>query len=122
MKKLPLMARTCGAAATLMLFGLFTMSFSTATPVPAPVVIQSADSCPTAGFSFSGTVKGLPTTFTNLSTQYNSCSWDFGDGTSSTATNPQHTYTSPGVYQVRLTVYGSDCTTSFIGTVDVIAG
>ena len=122
MKKLQLMARACAAAATLMLFGLFTMSFSTVTTIPAPVVIQSADSCPTAGFSFSGTVNGLPTSFTNLSTQYSTCSWDFGDGSTSTATNPQHTYASPGVYQVRLTVFGSDCSTSFIGTVDVIAG
>jgi PKD repeat protein len=28
--------------------------------------------------------------------------WDFGDGTTSTATNPSHTYTSPGVYTVTL--------------------
>lgn len=28
--------------------------------------------------------------------------WDFGDGSSSTESNPVHPYTSPGVYQVRL--------------------
>ena len=28
--------------------------------------------------------------------------WDFGDGTTSTATNPQHTYTQAGSYRVRL--------------------
>jgi PKD repeat protein len=41
-------------------------------------------------------------------------SWDFGDGTTSTEQNPQHTYAYEGNYDVRLTVsnqYGSD--TSF---------
>ncbi|MBN1431563.1 MAG: PKD domain-containing protein [Methanomicrobiaceae archaeon] len=31
--------------------------------------------------------------------------WDFGDGTFSTETGPEHTYTFPGVYNVTLTVY-----------------
>lgn len=34
----------------------------------------------------------------------NSRTWDFGDLNTSTATNPTHTYTSPGVYTVSLTV------------------
>ncbi len=33
-----------------------------------------------------------------------SWSWDFGDGATSSARNPVHTYTSPGTYTVRLTV------------------
>lgn len=33
--------------------------------------------------------------------------WDFGDGTSSTAANPSHTYTQPGNYQVSLTISNS---------------
>ena len=32
--------------------------------------------------------------------------WDFGDGTGSTAEDPTHTYTSPGIYTVKLTVTG----------------
>jgi len=31
--------------------------------------------------------------------------WDFGDGTTSTVTDPTHQYTTPGVYTVRLTAY-----------------
>ena len=116
------MARSCGATALLMLFGLLPMSFSTKAPITAPLAIESTKTCPTANFNFTGSVCGLPTYFNNLSTKYNACSWDFGDGSSSTATNPQHTYASPGTYQVRLTVYGDACTASFIGTVDVIAG
>lgn len=116
------MARSCGVTATLMLVGFLPMSFRTKAPIPTPLAIQSTKTCPAANFIFSGKVSGSPTYFNNLSTQYNACSWDFGDGSSSTATNPQHTYTSPGSYQVRLTVYGDACTSSFIGTVDVIVG
>lgn len=122
MEKIKLMARSCGVTATLMLVGFLPMSFRTKAPIPMPLAIQSTETCPSANFSCSGKVYGLPTCFNNLSTQYNTCSWDFGDGSSSTATNPQHNYTSPGSYQVRLTVYGDGGTASFIGTVDIIIG
>jgi glucose/arabinose dehydrogenase len=34
--------------------------------------------------------------------------WDFGDGTTSTVQNPQHTYTRNGMYDVRLNVAGAN--------------
>ena len=34
--------------------------------------------------------------------------WNFGDGSTSTETNPMHVYTSPGKYNVRLTGSGPD--------------
>lgn len=40
-------------------------------------------------------------------------SWSFGDGTSSTAMNPNHTYTNSGTYYVCLTVTSNGCTSSF---------
>ena len=67
----------------------------------APVVHASAS--PTSGptplhvdFSsaHSSDPEGQPLTY----------SWDFGDGTTSTAANPTHTYSTRGPYQVRLTV------------------
>lgn len=41
--------------------------------------------------------------FNNTSLHANSYLWDFGDGATSTAVNPSHTYTSPGIYNVTLT-------------------
>jgi CSLREA domain-containing protein len=54
----------------------------------------------------------LPVTFTNSSYgNYSTCLWDFGDGeTSDTCGSPTHTYTTPGVYSVSLTVSGSSGT------------
>jgi PKD repeat protein/subtilisin family serine protease len=63
-----------------------------------------------ANFSASPT-RGLPNmvvNFTNLSSgDYDTCSWDFGDGTSSNECQiVAHTYIQPGVYTVSLTVEG----------------
>jgi gliding motility-associated-like protein len=47
--------------------------------------------------------------FTNTSTVNNNVIianlWNFGDGTTSTASSPNHTYATPGVYDVRLVSY-----------------
>lgn len=57
------------------------------------------------GFTY--TKDGLTVTFTNTSTTdfppmtYH---WDFGDGSTSSVTNPVHTYAEPGFYTVTLTV------------------
>ncbi len=67
----------------------------------APIAMAAAN--PTSGtppltvsFSSAGSVdpEGQPVTM----------SWDFGDNTVSTTSNPSHTYTQPGKYTVRLTV------------------
>lgn len=62
-----------------------------------------------ADFSSNVTCLGSPTIFTDKSytfgTQYKVSSWiwDFGDGDTSHAQNPSHTYKNPGVYNVKLT-------------------
>jgi PKD repeat protein len=80
-------------------------------------ITVSAPASPTADFSASPTSGDAPlaVSFTDSSTgSPTSWSWDFGDGTTSTAQNPDHTYTSPGTYTVSLTasnVTGSDTKT-----------
>jgi xanthomonalisin len=61
---------------------------------------------PTA--SFTSSCSGLTCNFTDTSTDSDgtiaSRSWNFGDGGTSTATNPSHTYAASGTYTVSLTV------------------
>lgn len=70
---------------------------------------------PVAGFEATDVCFEDETSFTDQSidpsatTLYN---WEFGDGASSIAQNPAHTYSSPGIYPVNLTI------TSFEGCVD----
>lgn len=45
--------------------------------------------------------------FQNTSSLFDSCLWDFGDGTTSNATNPQHVYSIAGTFTVSLVVYNS---------------
>ncbi len=41
--------------------------------------------------------------FKNNSVKADECEWDFGDGTTSADVEPQHAYTKPGTYTVKLT-------------------
>jgi xanthomonalisin len=58
--------------------------------------------------SFGDTVSGLTANFTDSSTDADgsiaSRAWTFGDGATSTATNPSHTYAAGGTYSVTLKV------------------
>ena len=76
---------------------------------------------PEAAFSYSpkSPLVGKKVFFTNESTGTEPLSyeWDFGDGDTSTETNPQHVYVKPGTYEVRLTAtnpWGSDTATARI--------
>ena len=67
-------------------------------PKPIPAFTQPANQC-LAGNNF---------TFNNTSTGAASYFWSFGDGTTSTLPNPQHTYTTAGNYTVQLVVTSSN--------------
>ncbi|MTB88002.1 PKD domain-containing protein [Aeromicrobium senzhongii] len=71
---------------------------------PTPNVAPVAD--------FAWTASGLTAAFTSAASDSDgtiaSHAWDFGDGATSTASNPSHRFDSPGSYVVRLTVTDDD--------------
>ncbi len=61
----------------------------------------------------------------NFSSKANVYEWNFGDGTSSTAFNPNHSYSAPGTYEIELialdtSCVSSDTTSTFITFIDTI--
>ena len=60
--------------------------------------------------------------FVNASTGGTSYEWDFGDGETSAATDPMHTYTSTGTFDVQLiAITDADCRDTVYSTVEVWA-
>lgn len=46
--------------------------------------------------------------------------WEFGDGTTSTARNPEHMYAQTGIYEIRLTITTANgCTNTFEATINL---
>ncbi|HRS58447.1 MAG TPA: PKD domain-containing protein, partial [Bacteroidia bacterium] len=78
---------------------------------------------PVAGFNASDVCKGTATSFTNTSTISSgtmSYVWTFGDGNSSTSSDPVYTYASAGTYTVKLVVTSDNgCKDSISKTVTV---
>jgi len=48
--------------------------------------------------------------------------WEFGDGTTSSETNPVHTFPAPGYYSVNLTIGAQGTTCWDMKTIDIIVG
>lgn len=65
-------------------------------------IVLTITPLPLADFNY--VVSGNDVTFTSTSLNATSFSWNFGDGGTSTLANPTHTYGSPGLYNVTLTV------------------
>ncbi|QEC67147.1 PKD domain-containing protein [Panacibacter ginsenosidivorans] len=71
---------------------------------PTSVTISN----PVAAFSISDSASRctLPVQATNMSKNYSSLAWDFGDGGNAVIDNPFHLYTVPGKYNLQLIAKG----------------
>ncbi len=87
------------------------------------IFVGGGSSCQ-AYFSFAVDTSTYATAFTNLSQgNFTNVIWSFGDGTSSAAMNPSHTYTTAGTYLVCLTIFGnSGCQSSYCDSVVIGSG
>lgn len=89
-------------------------------PVGNDTVVQTAslDTIPTAIFTYVPANEVL--TFTNNSIGTGNFLWNFGDGTSSSAQNPAHTYTTSGIFTVSLTITNVCGSNTFTEQIEVI--
>ena len=73
---------------------------------------------PVASFTADQRLGCVPHTvnFTNQSFDADNYVWDFGDGTTSSLTNPSHTYQDPGVYPVTLIAQRNNCADTLLRT------
>jgi uncharacterized repeat protein (TIGR01451 family) len=94
--------------------GVFTVTLNVFGPggmdtLTRPGLITVTNAPPVAGFTANPTngPASLTVNFTDTSTgTITNRLWDFGDGVTSTASNPSHTYTNAGMFSVSLTVDG----------------
>ena len=98
--------------------GTFTVWMIVANGCFTDTVEQVLSVCLSPQAAFTWTAAG-PGTINFSSTAYfpppatNSILWDFGDGDTSSVTNPSHTYTASGIYTVML-IASNSCTTDTI--------
>lgn len=71
-----------------------------------PLILLSCEKTPVASFSTDTDepIVGQPVAFNNNSHNGESFEWDFGDGYMSNDSNPVHTFSSTGSFEVTLTV------------------
>ena len=101
--------------------GVYTVMLEAINATGSSIITETAfivvESLPFANFD--NTVNGFTANFTNFSTFGDTYFWDFGDGTTSTEINPEHTYGAFGVYPVTLTVTNDCGTNTFTMNVDI---
>ncbi|MFZ9755743.1 MAG: PKD domain-containing protein, partial [Bacteroidia bacterium] len=75
--------------------------------------VVNVNAIPTVAFDKKNACEGEALAFTNKTTPANAASsWDFGDGATSTATNPTHKYAKAGTYNVTLKADLNGCVAS----------
>ncbi|MEX2717563.1 MAG: PKD domain-containing protein, partial [Candidatus Sigynarchaeota archaeon] len=93
---------------------LFVMKLRLDGRVPAPAIGKNVTGSPLSGDAIQFTAGG--TTGDGPATRL----WDFGDGTTSTATNPVHAFLAGGTYNVTLTVTDVDGSVGVASTIIVV--
>jgi PKD repeat protein len=84
------------------------------------MLLFACEKAPVADFSFSNPVEvGELVWFTNLSSNCDSYSWNFGDGLASTDELPSHVYEKPGTYTISLTANGGGGSASIEKVINV---
>ena len=83
--------------------GNYTISVSDAGGCYSTDNVHLDESTDTPMVGFTATISGLTASFNNTSAQGNYL-WNFGDGNTSTSTNPVHEFSGTGTYMVCLTV------------------
>jgi PKD repeat protein len=69
---------------------------------------------------FNPTTNNASVSFINASSNYDTLSWDFGDGSAAnTAVNPTHNFSCPGTNQVTLTVTNAICSPNQLDTITI---
>ena len=109
--------------------GRFTVSLTVTNDVGCTSVMEQVDGVivdlPITGFDFNvDDCNNVVVSFTNTTTSDNSVTyvWDFGDGNTSTATSPTHTYPSQNEYFISLTATNSfGCSSEFRDTINLNA-
>jgi hypothetical protein len=99
--------------------------FAVATGFRGSIAPQLVGIAVNAGFNTfpSRVAAGQPIRFLDASLgTVTSWEWSFGDGTSSVRENPEHVYTTPGIYAVTLRVSDGGATSSTTQTVAIPAG
>lgn len=112
-------ANTQGALHTYAASGTYLVCLTTTNTCTSVSFCDSVTICLAPNPSFTFSTAGLACSFTSNATGGVSYLWDFGDGNTSTATNPSHSYTSVGDYVVCLSVSSSCSTETVCDTVSV---
>jgi gliding motility-associated-like protein len=109
-----------GGEYTVMLVGVDSLScnladtaYATITVVPPQILEPAFEAVPVSD------CQGFSIEFFNSSSGGDSYLWNFGDGATSTQTNPVHTYAAPGSYTITLSVIDALCQNS-VDTVQVV--
>ncbi len=104
--------------------GTYDVSLTTSNSSGSNTILKESlitvQSPPVAGFTW--VISDLSVQFTNTSTNASSYTWDFGDGNSSTATNPNHIFASGGIQTVTLTASSICGTKTFIRSILLAQG